>query len=105
MKNGKFVDIISENGKMTAFICGEIDHHSSKKIREEIDRALCRNSPDKLTLDLSGVTFMDSSGLGLILGRYKKTESAGISFSVTGASERASQMFSMVGLERLIKFE
>ena len=94
-----------EKGILTAYVCGEIDHHSSCDIRNTIDTALKATSPDKLVMDLSGVTFMDSSGLGLVMGRYKLTRGAGIDFSLKGVPERPAQMFSMAGLERIIRFE
>ncbi|MDD6094823.1 MAG: STAS domain-containing protein [Clostridia bacterium] len=92
-------------GVLTAYVSGEIDHHTSKELRNKIDACLGELSPDKLTIDLSGVTFMDSSGLGLIMGRFRLTESAHINFSVKGVPPRAAQMFSMAGLERIIDFE
>ncbi len=93
------------DGILTAYINGEIDHHTCKKIREIIDFSLTETSPDKLVLDLSMVSFMDSSGLGLVMGRFRKTQSAKIDMAVTGTPPRPAQMFSMAGLERLIKFE
>ena len=89
-------------GVLTASVSGEIDHHTSKDIRTCIDNALQEYSPDKLCIDLSGITFMDSSGLGLIMGRYRIAQSAGIVFSVEGIPSRAMKMFTMAGLERII---
>ena len=54
---------------MTAYLEGEIDHHSAQSLREEIDAQILSMTPIKLVLDFGGVTFMDSSGIGLILGR------------------------------------
>ena len=54
---------------MTAFLEGEIDHHSAQYLREEIDEQILSLTPVKLVMDFGGVTFMDSSGIGLILGR------------------------------------
>lgn len=54
---------------MTAFLEGEIDHHSAQYLREEIDAQILSLTPVKLVMDFGGVTFMDSSGIGLILGR------------------------------------
>lgn len=92
-------------GVLSARISGEIDHHSSKKIREKIDASLADHSPDKLILDFSAVTFMDSSGLGLVMGRYRLTQAAGIDFKVKNIPERPRQMFSMAGIERIINIE
>ncbi len=97
---------LSVNGDaLIAVICGEIDHHSARTIREAIDAALISYSPDALILDLSGITFMDSSGLGLVLGRYTKATEASIDFSVIGAGERIIKMFDMAGLDRIINYK
>ena len=88
-----------------AHIFGEIDHHSARLIRETIDAVLTSHSPDALILELSGITFMDSSGLGLVMGRYTKACEAGITFSVCGASPRITKMFDMAGLDRIIDYK
>ena len=57
------------SGTLAAYLSGEIDHHAAQSIRREIDAQVDDRLPELLTLDFSGVTFMDSSGVGLILGR------------------------------------
>lgn len=59
---------------LVAYLSGEIDHHSAQKLRLEIDAQLQIALPETLTLDFEGVTFMDSSGIGLILGRARRME-------------------------------
>lgn len=54
---------------LTACLAGEVDHHSAQQLREAIDAAVLAQTPEKLVLDLGGITFMDSSAVGLILGR------------------------------------
>ena len=61
------VKIITDHGEMTAKLFGEIDHHKARSMRETIDSAAERNKPTVLYLDFGGVTFMDSSGIGLIM--------------------------------------
>jgi len=56
---------------LTVYIQGELDHHTAKEIRCRIDSEIKRREPRFLELDFSGVTFMDSSGIGLVMGRYK----------------------------------
>lgn len=60
-----------EENCLYAEISGEIDHHSAKTLRGEIDKACDKYLPDKLCIDLSELGFMDSSGIGLVLGRYQ----------------------------------
>ena len=54
---------------LTVWLTGELDHHAAREIREQIDSALGRCTATLLRLDFSGVGFMDSSGIGLIMGR------------------------------------
>ena len=61
----------SDEKIVTAFITGDIDHHSAKNIRNELDEYINQKKPLLLNLDFSGIKFMDSSGIGLIMGRYK----------------------------------
>ena len=74
---GAGVEIIKRNGGITAVISGEIGHFEASGIRIRIDAELERLMPSMLILDMSGVSFMDSSGIGLILGRQRIMESFG----------------------------
>ena len=67
------VKILTEKScrKITAILYGDLDHHTAKYIRSDIDSAIHENNPKKLIIDFSNVTFMDSSGIGLVMGRYK----------------------------------
>lgn len=84
---------------------GDIDHHSAKYIREEIDRELYKYQPTTMIMDLSNVDFMDSSGLGLILGRYTKINMFGGVLKVANPSERIEEMLIMAGTDKLIPIE
>ena len=86
---------------VTAAISGEIDHHTARELRETIDRGAERCAPGTLVLDLSGVTFMDSSGIGLIMGRCRLMNELGGSLRIVGASGAISRMIKLAGLSRL----
>ncbi len=88
-----------------AHISGEIDHHNSRSIRSDLDLAIKHYTPRALVLDLSGISFMDSSGLGLILGRYTVCTNAGISLAVCGVDARTMKIFDMAGLSRIINIK
>ncbi len=98
------VAIQSQNKEFTAFLSGEIDHHSAPKIREKIDFHLNSLKPEKLILDFSGVSFMDSSGVGLVMGRYKNALQLNCRTSVCGLRERDLRIMKMSGLEKLVEF-
>lgn len=99
------IDFDYSDGELIAYIKGDIDHHFAKTIRTELDMLLVQLVPVRLVLDLSEVSFMDSSGLGLVLGRYTKARAAGIDFSVKNCDRRILRIFEMAGLERIIDIE
>lgn len=84
-----------------AEILGEIDHHTAKDIREKIDAQLYALKPKETTLSLSKVGFMDSSGLGLIVGRLVTAKEVGCTLTLTGVDARTMKIFEMAGLERM----
>ena len=59
-------------GTLVAELFGELDHHGAERVRERIDKAMDSHRSQKLILDFTKVTFMDSSGIGMILGRYRR---------------------------------
>lgn len=94
-------DISYKGGALTVELHGEIDHHTAKAAREKIDKALYLYRPKKLILSLKEVSFMDSSGLGLILGRVSTAEAVSASVTLTNVPARARKILSMAGVERI----
>ena len=90
-----------ESGVVTALLEGEIDHHSARGMREAIDSAVVRIKPEVLRLDFSAVGFMDSSGIGLIMGRYRLMSESGGTLEVINVPASMSRMMRMAGLCRL----
>lgn len=96
----------SINGsQLTVKISGEIDHHSARPLREKIDEALYFHRSKSVALDLSGVAFMDSSGLGLILGRFTLARELGGVLRVVNPNESVLKVLELAGTDRLIKIE
>ena len=93
--------IQSSGERLTARLAGEIDHHTAKELREQIDRSLTLCRPALLVLDFSDVGFMDSSGVGLVMGRYRLVSGMGGTLHITGASPAVKKMFLMGGIARL----
>ena len=62
---------------LTVHLCGEIDHCAAEGLRNEIEMQIVRQNAKRLILDFSQVTFMDSSGVGMIIGRYKTMHARG----------------------------
>ena len=95
------VKISESEGTLTAYLCCEIDHHTAKPIRERIDRALFEKKPHTLIIDFEGVGFMDSSGIGLIIGRAECAGAVGASVRVEGLSSSLMRLLRIAGLERV----
>lgn len=91
------------DGILTAFVQGEIDHHSAVGIRTEIDRRIQKDKPDILRLDYSNVTFMDSSGIGLIMGRYKLMSAYSGQIEVVNVPLNMARVVRLSGIEKLGK--
>ena len=83
-------------------LSGELDHHSAEQTRNMLDTLLKDITVRDLTLDLSGVTFMDSAGLGVVLGRYRILSMRGGHFTVTGMSGAIDRIFRMSGIYAIV---
>ena len=90
---------------LSIHIRGEIDHHTSSAIRTGIDSTLFERRPQRLILDLSGVSFMDSSGLGLIMGRYSVMKELGGEMAVWNPSPETRAILTLAGMDRLVRIE
>lgn len=95
------MEITTAENIMTVKLTGELDHHSAAPAREKVDTELVRQKPDGLVIDFSGITFMDSSGVGFVMGRYKKASQNNCRLTVTGLSERDKKMMKLSGIEKL----
>ncbi len=86
-------------------LSGEIDHHVCDKIREDIDEEIKLYSAEHLIFDFSGVSFMDSSGIGMVLGRYKRISEKGGTVKIRNASRLVRQLLDMSGIFSLMEYE
>ena len=93
------------DGTLNVTVLGDIDHHCARQIREKIDNAMFRFKPELVMLDLSRVEFMDSSGLGLILGRYNTACDIGAELIICSPSKGVTKILELAGIERIIKVE
>ncbi|MBQ9545519.1 MAG: STAS domain-containing protein [Clostridia bacterium] len=92
-----------ENGVLTLKMPDEIDHHSAKLIRAEADSRLLTLRPKKLVMDLSGTRFMDSSGLGLILGRARNCEKLKVDYQLRDPAPQVKTILMLAGVDGIIK--
>lgn len=87
--------------QLIAYISGELDHHTAKSIRADIDAGIESKSPEKLFLDFSEVTFMDSSGIGLVMGRYKIMQSIGGQVVIQNPPNNIKRVMQIAGLGKI----
>ena len=99
------VEIRTNGETVTAYLSGELDHHSAKEMREAIDNAVELNMPSRLVLNFKNVSFMDSSGIGLVMGRYRILSRTGAELNITGTSPQIYKVMKLAGIERLAKLE
>lgn len=84
-------------------LIGELDHHSAEEVRVKIDDRIERDNITKVILDFSKVTFMDSSGIGAVVGRYKKVSAKGGKICVADVNCSVNRVFELSGLFKIIK--
>lgn len=90
---------------VTAYLSGELDHHTAKEMRENIDMAVELNMPTLLILDFKNISFMDSSGIGLVMGRYRNLLKTGAQLHITNTPPQIYKVMRLAGLEKLAKLE
>lgn len=90
---------------VTARLGGELDHHSAREMREAIDSAVELNMPSMLIIDFENISFMDSSGIGLVMGRYRNLMKTGAQLHITGAAPQIYKVMKLAGIERLATLE
>ena len=99
------VRLLLKNGTLTARLAGELDHHSAVPARETIDDTARRMRPHTMKLDFSEITFMDSSGIGLILGRMKLIGTWGGKVILCNVGPEQEKMIRMAGIPRLVEMQ
>ena len=81
-----------------AYLAGEIDHDAAQSLRIQLDDALVSRTPQTMILDFGGVGFMDSSGVGLILGRQRCARSLGGTLRIQHAPEQLRRVLRLAGI-------
>ncbi len=97
------VKIESKDGVILAKRSGEIDHHSALWLRMDIDTAVYEQKPKLLQLDFGDVSFMDSSGIGLVMGRYKLIKEWEGSVELINLPEYIERVMLLAGMNRICR--
>ncbi|HHV45436.1 MAG TPA: anti-sigma factor antagonist [Tissierellia bacterium] len=94
------IDIV--NDYMIVKLRGELDHHTSEYARKKIDQRYYSNNSANIVLDLRELNFMDSAGIGLIMGRYKNCIDRNGKVSIVSTSPYINRMLKMSGIQKLV---
>lgn len=97
------VRLIGEKRALLVKVDGELDHHIAQKIKAEVDDKMRSTNAVNVIFDFSELSFMDSSGLGVIMGRYKKARTLGGRVIVFGVNAGVLRIMEMSGLSQIIK--
>jgi len=98
-----FIDFTMADDILMAHISGELDHHGAVRTRESIDKMIDELHSKHLVMDFKGVSFMDSSGIGVVMGRYKKVKDKGGKIYITGCSDYVRKILEMAGIFTIIE--
>ncbi len=96
------LEFMTESRTLVVKIDCELDHHASEAIRRKVDAEIQRLTPRKVVFDFSGVSFMDSSGIGVIMGRYKNIKRANGTAVMVNVRPEVKRVLEISGVTKLI---
>ncbi len=99
------VQICFEDNILTVYLSGEIDHHFTVEARGVVDLAITEKKPQLLILDFMSVGFMDSSGIGFVMGRYRAMSEIGGRIKITNPPSHISKVMKISGIEKLCEIK
>jgi stage II sporulation protein AA (anti-sigma F factor antagonist) len=91
------------DGRLTLYLQGELDHHEAREAMKTIDKSIDEYMPRECSVDLSRLSFMDSSGIALLLKVYRRLKDMGGRACIENASEQPLKVIDAAGIERIIK--
>lgn len=97
------VKLLGERRALLVRVTGELDHHKASIIKEEVDSLMRSTNAVNVIFDFSELEFMDSSGIGVIMGRYKKVRTLGGKVIAFGADAAILRIIEMSGIDKIIK--
>lgn len=97
-----FLKFNKVDDKLVVTLVGELDHHSAEEVRVKIDDRIERDNIKKVIMDFKEVTFMDSSGIGVVIGRLKKIKNRDGKVCITNVNKRVDKVFTLSGLYKII---
>ena len=94
-----------DNGHLTVVLTGEIDHHCAKAYMSAISGKLEAYTPSMCILDFQEVTFMDSSGIAVVINTLRQMAKLDGSLALGGLKEQPMRVFRAAGIDKLVKIE
>ncbi|MCI9164651.1 MAG: STAS domain-containing protein [Oscillospiraceae bacterium] len=92
----------AENRQLTITLSGELDHHAARELMESIDRLLEQVLPARTLLDLGELSFMDSSGIAVVLRAKRRMEALSGTLMVVNIPRQAARVLETAGLSRYV---
>ncbi|NLM83237.1 MAG: STAS domain-containing protein [Clostridiales bacterium] len=92
-----------EDGRLTIYFEGELDHHAARDALRQIEERIDATCPRETVLDFKGLTFMDSSGIAVVVKAYKRTSQVGGKLSVTNLGPQPRRVLQAAGVERFVR--
>lgn len=97
------ISTIKKNKTLIVKIQGEIDHHTCEILKNKVDNTLHNMNGKNIIIDMNQVTFMDSSGIGVIIGRYKLVKGIGGNICIISNSPVVNKMLEFSAISKIIK--
>ncbi|SHH75466.1 stage II sporulation protein AA (anti-sigma F factor antagonist) [Sporobacter termitidis DSM 10068] len=92
-----------ENGVLTIYLDGELDHHAAKKAVAYIEEKIDTHLPPEIVLDMKSLSFMDSSGIAVVLKTYRRMKEISGKVRVENVNKQPRRVLDASGVERIIK--
>ncbi len=96
------ISVFIQNKTLIVSLTGELDHHSAKELKDMVEELIKNRGVKNLIFDLSSLSFMDSSGIGVIIGRYKLISAIGGSVAIVNGNRMIDRLLVMSGITKLI---
>ena len=96
------IDVEYKRQALIVRLSGELDHHSAQTVKATLEEAIERGRVHHIVLSLKDLSFMDSSGLGVILGRYKTVTARGGKLIICGVNPAVRRLFELSGLFKIV---
>jgi stage II sporulation protein AA (anti-sigma F factor antagonist) len=99
------LELNREGAVLTAALIGELDHHAAADLRQKIDTAVLSCRPRRLTIDLARLTFMDSSGIAVVINTLRNMTRIKGKLTLIGIKEQPMRVFAASGIDKLVEIK